>query len=81
MKLTTNTRFEKEQVVTPAEAVTYFAQRAENRSEGGTLERARMRAEAVEAVLGRLLDAMVQNGVLRAGQLEEIFDYDISAED
>lgn len=81
MKLTTNTRFEAEQRVTPAEAVQYFAQRAENRSEGDTLERVRYRAEAVEGMLGRLLDAMVQNGALRAGQLEAIFDYDVSAEE
>lgn len=80
MKLTTNTRFEKEHAVTPTEAVRYVAQRAENRSEGDTLERARFRAEAVEGMLGRLMSALVANGALRADQVSEIFDCDILAE-
>ena len=77
MKLITNTRFEKEQAVTPAEAVQYFA---DQRCEGGQLERARMRSKAVENVLGRLLTALVDNGQLRPDQIEMIFDYDVSAE-
>lgn len=80
MKILTNTSFEKDQVLTVAEAVQYIAERAENRSEGGQLERARMRADALEGVLGRLIAALVDNGALRPDQIECIFDYDVSAE-
>jgi hypothetical protein len=67
-------------LVTPEEAVAYFVQRAENRSEGELADRLRMRAEAVEGVLGRLLGAIIENGVLHASQVEAIFDYDVTAE-
>lgn len=77
MKLKTNTRFEKEHVVTPAEAVTYVADRAVRRDD----HHPRARAEALEKMLGELLTALVQNGALRTEQVEAIFDYDVSAED
>lgn len=81
MKLTTNTRFEPERVVTPAEAVAYVAERTANRRSYDTGSYARERAEALEGMLGRLIAAMVENGQLRVVQLAEIFDYDVSAED
>lgn len=80
MKLTTSTRFEKEHAVTPAEAVQYVADRAERGSDD-QLERMRYRTAAVEGMLGRLLTALVDNGVLRANQVSEIFDWDVTAEE
>lgn len=40
----------------------------------------RYRAEAAENMLGRLLEKLIANGVLRAEQVSEIFDYDVIAE-
>lgn len=80
MKLVTSTRFEPERVTTPAEAVTYFVDRAERHGEG---EKARLRSahDALLGVVGRTLDALIANGHLRADQVSEIFNYDVIAED
>lgn len=80
MKLTTNTRFEPERVVTADEAVTYVAHRSAGQREG-ELERANARYDALESMLGQLIAAMIDNGALRANQVEAIFNYDVSAED
>lgn len=81
MKLTTNSRFEPERVVTAAEAVTYVAERAAGRrSHESSTYRIIERAEAIEGMLGRLIGCLIDNGALRANQVEAIFDYDIGAE-
>jgi len=77
MKLTTKT---VPRLVTPSEAVKYVADCAERLCDE-TQERMRARAEAVEQMLGRLIEALTANGQLRAPQLERIFDYSITAED
>lgn len=67
-------------VVTPKEAVHHCANKAERNAEGVT-ERLRYRAEALENMLGLLMDELVAGGVLKAESVSRIFDYDVIAED
>lgn len=80
MKLTTNTKFEPERVVTPNDVLSFFLDRAENRVTGRKRRR-RERAEALEGVVSRLLIELIGDGVLAPKQVERVFDYDVTAED
>lgn len=80
MKITTNTKFEKEREITPDALLAFFLDRAENRG-GDSKGRRRERAEALEGVVSRLLTRLIVNGSLNAGQVSAIFDYDVNAED
>ena len=62
-------------------AVQHCANRTANNCEGGALEKAQARANAVEGMLGRLIDELISNHALRAVQVSTIFDYDVIAED
>ncbi len=63
---------------TPAEAVAYVIEREVQRCDDWGRA---PRVAALESMLGRLLNALVANGAVRANQLEEIFNYDVSVED
>lgn len=67
-------------VVTPKEAVHGCADKAERNGEG-VIQRLRYRAEALENMLGLLMDELVEGGVLKAESVSRIFDYDVIAED
>lgn len=45
-----------------------------------TQERENARSEALQGMLGRLIGAMIDNGTLRADQVDAIFDYDVTTE-
>lgn len=80
MKLTGITFRGKVEGLTPAQAVDFCADKAA-RSYDDTLDRMRSRTEALQGMLGRLVGVLIDNGQLRAGQVEAIFDYDVTAED
>lgn len=80
MKITTDTRVRRgpQRILTAQEAVEYVADRA-SRREPDRPNRAR--TEALRAVIGELLGAMIANGALRANQVVAILNYDVEAED
>lgn len=83
MKLVTNVKYPRK-AVTPEEAVTYVINEhvCSYRSDGtGELETIKLRHDALESIVGRLLGALIDNGALRAEQVSAIFDHDVSAED
>lgn len=63
-----------------AEAVQFVTVKCAMNYEGHA-QRVAARADALEGVLGRLMDKLIANGVLRAEQVSEIFNYDVIAED
>lgn len=81
MKLTARPAFRPDdcKTVDAAEAVAFVAHKAAALAEG-SLERVQARADAVEAMLGRLIGVLIERG-LTPEQVSTIFDYDVIAED
>lgn len=73
------TKLQKIAVSDTSTAVRFVAERQEGHATND-ISGLRYRAEAAENMLGRLLDKLIANGVLRAEQVSEIFDYDVIAE-
>ena len=81
MKLTTVYTFEPQhnRVVTGEEAVQHVVNKAMLHYDGRE-EREYARAEALQIMLGRVIEALIDNGKLRSDQIENIFSYDVVAE-
>lgn len=65
--------------MTAVQAVEHILARAAGNHEG-RMEREAAKVERLAVLVGSLIDALAKNGAMRAEQLNEIFDYDVTAE-
>jgi len=61
-------------------AVQFTVDRAARNYEGA-MEKMAARHDALQEMVGRLLTVMMNNGMLRVEQVEEVLDYDFEVED